>query len=193
MALGFSRARRLISITALVSIIGALMPAVDASWSVPSVLGAAPAPKPTSVVIAADTTQFSTGQSVVLTGTVNIDVAPSGSVITIVDLTTGQTLKSCSTGTSCSTTTTFYTGTAHTYVAKVAKLTSTSVSVSRAPWTTALASDNSSFAIGESVTFSATSNQNAGATSGNYELYIFDRTTGTKVGSCTRPRPRDRH
>lgn len=135
--------------------------------------------------MASDKTEFSAGQSAVLTATTDADIAPSASTIQIVDQTTGSTLKSCTSGTSCAVTTTFLAGAEHRYLATVRGLSSNEVVLFRSAWTVSLTVNKPEFIKGESVTFSASANQNVGSTGGNYRLAIYDKTTGSRLTSCS--------
>jgi len=52
------------------------------------------------------------------------------------------------------------------------------------PWSVSLVASKTTFAAGESVTLTATSNQPL-ASGGPYKIYIFDTTTGARVVKCT--------
>lgn len=144
-----------------------------------------PLPAPSTITLVSDKAEFALGTSATLTATTDVDVAPTASIVRIIDQTTGATLKSCTTGATCSIATTFTSGPAHNYVATVNALTSNVVVVSRMAWTIALTSNMTSFVTGATVTLTATANQNVGGTSGMYRIYIFDRTTNTVIYSCT--------
>jgi hypothetical protein len=79
----------------------------------------------------------------------------------------------------------FSTGGPHTYVATVNALTSNEVTVSREAWTVSLATTEATFAAGDSVTLTATANQDVGNTGGSYTIQIFDTTTGGMIRECT--------
>ena len=111
-------------------------------------------------------------------------VTGTGTTVQITDQTTSAIIKTCTTGTECTISQSFLTGGVHTYVATVNGLTSSQVTVSRAAWTAALTADKTQFKVGESVTFTATANQNVGNTGTNYRVYIFDKSTGNRLASC---------
>ncbi len=143
-----------------------------------------PQSAPTQISLTASNTSFVAGQSVTLTAATDFDVATSNSVIAIVNQTTNQTLRTCTTGTSCDTSARFFTGPAHTYVATVDALTSDPVTVTRAPWSITLAADKTTYTTGQSVTLTATANQDIGGTNNSYMIYIFDQTANQVVGYC---------
>ena len=138
----------------------------------------------TSVTLTIDKAQIVAGDSATLIATVNADLTAAKATLTIVDQTTRRTLKSCTTGTACAVATTFASGPAHTYVAKVLTLVSAPVTLTRAPWNIILTSDRSTFLPGEEVTLTATANQDVGYTGGNYQIYIFDNTSGALLTTC---------
>jgi RHS repeat-associated protein len=144
-----------------------------------------PSDPPTSITLASNETSFTAGSSATLTATTDVDVSDSASTITITDTTTSTTLATCTSGTTCTASVTFYTGGAHTYVATVNDLTSNTVTVSREGWTVTLASSETSFSAGESFTLTTTANQDVGNTNGNYYLRIFDKTARTSLATCT--------
>jgi RHS repeat-associated protein len=139
---------------------------------------------PTSISLASDKSTFTAGQSFTLTATVDVDVSASASVISIVDQSSGATLRSCSSGTSCAVSASFYTGGPRTYVATVNALTSNQVSVARAAWSVTLSVDSPVFAAGQSVTMTATANQNTNLTGNGYGIYLFNQSTGALVRAC---------
>jgi RHS repeat-associated protein len=144
-----------------------------------------PTPPPSTIVLTSDVTEFAAGSTATLTATVDIALEGSASTIKIKDLTAGTQLKACTTGTTCTVATSFTSGAAHQYVATVSTLTSNEVEVSRQAWTVDLATDKSVFAAGETVTLTATANQNVGSTSSAFKIYIIDKTTGVPFGSCS--------
>ena len=174
----------IVATVALVATLLSTLAPLNPSAATASVAAPRP-PKPTSITLTADKAQILAGESATLIATANSTLTNTGATLIVVDQTTGLTLKSCTTGTACATTTTFASGSAHTYIAKIsAQVVSTIVTVARAPWTVSLASDKTTFTLGEAVTFAATVNQNVGSTSGNYALYIFDKTSGAQLSSC---------
>ena len=145
-----------------------------------------PPAAPTSIVLDASAMTFAVGQSVTLTATTNTNVSPSASVIAIVDKSTGLTVKSCSTGTTCVLTTVpFRTGPARAYEARVGSLVSNEIALTRQAWSVTLASDKTTFSTGQSFTLTATANQNVGSTSNSYRIRIYDVTTGLAVKYCS--------
>jgi hypothetical protein len=141
-------------------------------------------PGPTSITLTVDHATFPLGGSSTLTATTDIDVAPSGQTITIIDQTSNTPIASCAAGTTCTATVTFITGPARTYVAEVGSLVSDAVSVSRLPWTVSLAQDKTVFEAGDRVTLTATANQRVRNTGFNYYIFIMDNTTGQLVTFC---------
>jgi RHS repeat-associated protein len=161
-----------------------------------------------SVSLAVDTTTFAAGEHVTLTAVPNQNVVASPAyVLFVVDVTTGAYLGYCgrdnynyssvwSAG-SCTVTTSFSTGPAHTYRAYIAQnyslaagpsamqATSNDVVVARAAWSVSLAVDTTTFAAGEHVTLTAVPNQNVAA-SPAYLLFVVDVTTGAYLGYCGR-------
>jgi YD repeat-containing protein len=144
-----------------------------------------PSDPPTSISLASNETSFAVGSSATLTATTDVDVSDSASTVTITDTTTSTTLATCTTGTTCAASASFLTGPAHTYVATVNDLTSDEVTVSREAWTVGLTTSESSFAAGDTVTFTATANQDLSDTSGTFAIYIFDQSTGDELTECT--------
>jgi putative cell wall-binding protein/uncharacterized protein YvpB len=134
----------------------------------------------------------SAGQSVTLTATTNQDVGPTAYGLYIKDLTNG-TQKNCSSGTSCSWTVS-YTGTTHSFVARVGMFDGTGTQVTSStttitwgsgslPFTISLSPGSMSVASGQNVTLTATTNQDVGPTP--YGLYIVDLTNGTQHNCST--------
>jgi YD repeat-containing protein len=155
-----------------------------------------------SVTLSSNKTVFAAGDSVTLTSTTNQDVGnTNGSYRTrIYDLTTGTVVAECSSGTTCSGTSSFYTGDAHTYLAEVAYIgaswwqksyatdiqaDSDPVSAAREAWTVTLSTNKTVFAAGDSVTLTSTTNQDVGNTNGSYRTRIYDLTTGAVVAECS--------
>jgi hypothetical protein len=144
-----------------------------------------PADAPTSIALTTDESTFAAGSSATLTATTDQDVSLTSSTISIIDETTDVWLSTCTTGTTCTATTTFNSGGPHSYIAMVNSLSSNEVTVAREAWTVGLTSSEASYAAGDEVTFTATANQNVGDTGGRYVLYIFDTTTGDELDSCS--------
>ena len=155
-----------------------------------------------TVSLASSETSFSAGDAVTFTATANQSVAATGGyyLIFIFDETTGDQVSSCSSGTTCTYTlgSPFSTGGAHDYVAEVSQgswrtsyatasdvqATSNVVAESRAPWTVMLTASETAVSAGDSVTLTATGNQDLSNTGLNYKLRIFDQTTGAWLTSC---------
>ena len=137
-----------------------------------------------TIVLSSSSGEFSAGSSATVTATTSNDVAATSSTITLTDTTTKSAVGTCTTGTTCSATISFYTGPAHAYVAMVDGLTSNTVTVGRQPWTISLAEDRTSFAAGDNVLLTATANQYPSNTNGVYSIRIFDMTTGTQLAAC---------
>jgi hypothetical protein len=154
-------------------------PASDAS----SAVTPRPAP-PGAIDLSVDSATFPLGGHSTLTATTDRDVAPSGQTISLVDQTTNTVLTVCSSGTHCTATVSFQSGPAHNYVAKTGSLTSNPVTVSRAPWTVSLAIDKTVFQAGQTLTLTATANQDVGNTGTHYGIFIMDTTTGVQLNYC---------
>lgn len=143
---------------------------------------------------------FVAGSSFTLTATTNQDISGAGSsyAIRIYDETTGEDIGTCHSGTTCSVSTNFLSGGAHTYIADVAagyypedygtetdiQASSNEVTVARAAWAVTLTENATTFAAGSSVTLTATANQDTGGTFSSYSIRIYDETTGENVGTC---------
>jgi RHS repeat-associated protein len=153
------------------------------------------------VELVIDKGSFAAGEQVVLTATPNQNITLSGYRLSIVDETTQSILRQCYagqttwwTGGSCSTSTSFTTGPAHTYRAYVfygssyytlgsgLQATSGEVTAERAPWGVELAIDQGSFAAGERVVLTATPNQDI--TLSAYRVYIADVTSDRTLAVC---------
>lgn len=156
-----------------------------------------------SVGLTIDNPVFTAGQNVRITATPNQDIhLTSGYRLYIVDETTGKELGHCGStqdwlatwfGGTCTVTTSFKTGPAHSYRAYVAvdhngtvatdqQAVSNYVTATRAAWSVALTIDRPVFSTGQYVTLTATPNQDIQLS--GYRLYIVDETTGVDVGSC---------
>ncbi|MCL2848468.1 MAG: DUF6531 domain-containing protein [Micrococcales bacterium] len=153
-----------------------------------------------TVALSADKLAFAVGEKVTLTATPNQDVKASSYRLVVKDVTTGGVLGYCGSSSSvavwsvvdgtCTVTTSFATGGAHTYQAYVAtdntgnnlQATSNEVVLERAAWTVTLAADKVTFVVGEKVTLTATANQDVKASS--YRLVVRDVTTGGVLGYC---------
>ncbi|WP_309615909.1 hypothetical protein, partial [Salinibacterium sp.] len=152
----------------------------------PPVTASSPPALPSFINLTTDREELALGQSATLTATTDADVETTASVISIVDVTSGATLKSCTTGTVCTlASVSFYTGPPRIYVATVNSLTSNQVTVARKPWTVALTADKTMFAAGETVLLTASANQDVGVTNGSYFIRIYDKTTGVTLKVCT--------
>jgi RHS repeat-associated protein len=154
---------------------------------------------PSSISLVSNLSSFNVGQPVTLTATAN--VSPAGEHrLRIFDATTGYSLGTCQTAT-CSFTSSslFVTGGPHDYVAEVSsapysnsnlggtteiQATSNTVRVARSAWTVVLTSDRTSFSAGDSLTLTATANQNPGNGRSGYWVRIFDATTGQHLKTC---------
>ncbi|MCB2411832.1 DUF6531 domain-containing protein [Demequina sp. TTPB684] len=156
--------------------------------------------KPWSATLTVDRSVFAAGQSYTLKATADQNVANTGGFYSlyIVDIGTGEVVKECTTGTSCSLTTKFYTGDPRSYRAFVAsrpdghevdrQVATNSVNVARQAWQVSL--DTVSEATPDSngmvkTTFRATTNQNIGYTNSNYRTYIYDVTASRSIAICT--------
>lgn len=157
----------------------ALIGAAPAQAAVPN-----PAEPPTTITLTSSASDLQVGQTATLTTTTDVDIAPTNSVVHIVDQTTSSTIATCATGTTCTAAVSFSTGGPRTYVATVNALTSNTVTVDRAGWGISLTEDTPVFAAGKSVTLTATTNQDIDSTGGNYAIYVFDETAGTLLGHC---------
>jgi hypothetical protein len=140
---------------------------------------------PSSVTLSTSSSIIAAGDSATLTALTDLPVDDTGESVQITDQTTSTVLASCSTGSECTATTAFDTGAAHTYVATVGDLTSSTVSVEREAWTLHLASSSHTVKAGDSTNVVARANQDVGATDGNYEIDIFDMETGVRIAQCT--------
>lgn len=144
-----------------------------------------PIAMPSTITLATDRSTIAAGQVATLVATTDVTVTGTGATVTIVNQTSGATLKTCTSGTTCTVTNGFQTGAPRTYVATVNTLTSSPVVVSRTAWTLSLATSTSVFATNTAVTLTATASQSVSSTSSSYRIYIFDRTLGTLVKSCS--------
>jgi RHS repeat-associated protein len=93
----------------------------------------------------------------------------------------------------------FYTGGPQVYVAEVAatngtptyanvtgqQAVSNEITLTRQAWTVTLTQSGSVYTAGSPVTLTATANQDVGATGGSYRIYIFNKTTGILLASCS--------
>jgi len=159
-----------------------------------------PVRAPWSASLSIDKTVFAAGQYFTLKATADQNVGYTGGnySIFIVDIGSGQVVKECTSGTTCSLTTNFYTGDPRSYQAFVAsrpegytvdrQVSTNSVSVARAAWQVSLetvsqASPDANHMV--KTTFKATTNQNIGYTDKNYRTYLYDLTTKTYLTICT--------
>jgi RHS repeat-associated protein len=140
---------------------------------------------PTTISLVVDNATPSAGQYANLTATTDVNVELSASTIAIVDQTTGTTLKTCTVGKTCAIATRFYSGGPHTYVATVSSLTSAPVTVTRAAWAISLTVNSSVVGAGGTRTLTATANQSLSNTAGNFQIHLFDTSTGSRLGSCS--------
>lgn len=153
-----------------------------------------------SVSLASDSTEFEAGSFSTLTATASHDIDSTGEPLAIIlfDLTTGLPVGTCEAGTSCTVQVAFASGAPHHYRAVLATSTnpadyasvvgtlaaSSEIVIARAPWTVSLEASTTVFSAGEVVTFTAEANQNVGETFASYRIYVFDQTTGDRVGQC---------
>ncbi|MDQ1745622.1 MAG: hypothetical protein QOE23_3961, partial [Pseudonocardiales bacterium] len=144
---------------------------------------------------------YTAGSPVTLTATANQDVGNTSNFyrIYIFNETNGMLLASCSTGSTCSGVPVFYTGGPQVYVAEVAatngtptyanvtgqQAVSNEITLTRQAWTVTLTQSGSVYTAGSPVTLTATANQDVGATGGSYRIYIFNKTTGILLASCS--------
>ncbi|MCM0638734.1 RHS repeat-associated core domain-containing protein [Cellulomonas wangsupingiae] len=160
-----------------------------------------------------DKTVFAAGEQVRLTAAPNQDPRKTDYTYALyfADQTTGRIIESCevwsndplfATDNSCSFSTKFLTGDAHTYRAYIAKRDTTvangalitaltdiqavsnDVSAARQPWSVSLSADKTVFAAGEQVRLTAAPNQDPRKTDYTYALYFADQTTGRIIESC---------
>jgi RHS repeat-associated protein len=134
--------------------------------------------------LTSNVSEFAAGSSATITATTDADVAPTASIITVTDETTSTTVATCTSGTTCQASVSFYSGGAHTYIATVNSLSSNEVTVARQAWAVALTSTETTFAAGDAVTLTATANQSVSATGSYYWLGIYDVTTNSLVNVC---------
>jgi RHS repeat-associated protein len=140
---------------------------------------------PSTVSLTIDKSVISAGQSATLTATVDQPLQDTSSAVTIWDLSTEAAVRTCTSGLTCAASAVFYTGGAHTYVARVNGLVSGVVTLERAAWSVSLSIDRTSFVMGQSVTLTATTNQQVGYSNNRYRMWIKDVATGVTVGSCS--------
>ena len=171
-----------------------------AAQDIQAVSNTVAAPGYWSVSLTADSAEFVAGSSSTLTATTSHDIDSTGESLAIIlfDLTTGLPVGTCEAGTTCTAQVAFASGAPHHYRAVLATSTtpanygsvigtqaaSTDVVIARAPWTVSLKASTSVFSAGEVVTFTAEANQNVGETSNSYRIYVFDQTSGDRVGQC---------
>ena len=148
----------------------------------------------TLLTLTASSDVLSAGQSATLTATSDVDPVLVGRHVIIRNTTTGAIVKDCSSGVACVTTATQASGAPQVYQAFGYPLNvdwgsdvvpSGDVSVERAPWSVLVSSTSTSVGPGESITVTATANQDVGATGGSYVLRLVDETSHTDLGSCT--------
>lgn len=152
-----------------------------------------------SISLEADNLVFPAGTQVTLTATTNHPLeATSGPwAILIYDVTAETLIGNCFYGTECSVATSFDSGPAHDYQAIIAEseawsipsaqnvqASSAVVTVERQEWEVALTANKEELVAGEAAQFTAVANQSLDLTGGQYQLAIFDVTTGTVVKSC---------
>jgi RHS repeat-associated protein len=155
-----------------------------------------------TVSLASDQPSFVAGGTTTFTATTNQSVsATNGNYrIGIYDVTADSLIGSCLAGAACSVAVPSPTsqGAAHSYIAAVSSASgstayssitdsqavSNQVSPVQSTWAVTLVTDSTQFAVGQSVTLTATTNQNVGGTGGLYEIDIYDKTTNARIASC---------
>ena len=162
---------------------------------VASLINAAPAyaaTPPTEVTAATNLSTVAAGQTYRVTATTSSTVSATGSRIEILKVGSDDILATCTTGSSCSFSSTFPSGDARSYAARVVLESngtvlaeSAPVMVSRQPWAVDLASSSTTLQAGQTARLTATTNQHLDRTEGAFALYIFDRTSETLLGTCT--------
>jgi RHS repeat-associated protein len=173
------RTFRYTAMVAVVAILATVLTATQAAQPA----SADPVP-PSTLALVVDKPMIVAGESAKLTATTDVNVTLSSSIIEIKDETANVVLKSCTSGMTCAVLVTFATGGAHSYVATVGDLTSTEVTVERAPWEITLATNHASVNAGKVARLTATANQNVGRTSNAYNIFIFDDTAGVLLTTC---------
>jgi len=157
--------------------------------SAQGLVGAEPAfavgPPPSTISLSVDHPVISAGELATLTATVDESLENSDSTIEIVNADTSSIVETCSTGLTCEFDTTFYTGDARHYLARVGTLESLEVSVSRQPWAVDLTASKVELVAGQTSRLTATSNQDLSKTNGEYATYIFDLVSGLLLERCT--------
>lgn len=149
--------------------------------------------EPWTISLNASPTSLTIGSSTTLSASTNYNVSPVDETIAIIDSTTGQTVDTCTSGESCSTTYTTNTEGSQSFVAKVQSpassgnvyyqnpiVQSSNVNVAFNAPTVTLSASNSTPSIGQSTTLTATSNF---AASGEY-LNIWNTSTSTLEQAC---------
>jgi hypothetical protein len=156
---------------------------VDLTWN-----------NPWTIAVSASPSNPNTASSSTLTATANASVSGTGFVISIFDASTGSSLASCSTGSTCTASVSQNSAMNRTYNAYVAQSStsmppsnvqaSASTSVSwTSQWTVSLAPSNSSPNTASAVTLTATANASVSNT--GYVISIFDASTGSSLASCS--------
>jgi hypothetical protein len=146
-----------------------------------------------SISLSASTTTPASGQSVTITATDNQTVTSTGLYIVIWDNTTNMLVgTACSTGTSCTATVSYSSAVTHTYQAYVSnsatsiasyQAQSSTVFVGWVAYTVSLSASTTTPASGQTVTLTATTNQNV--SSGSWHIVLWDNTANAIVGtSC---------
>ena len=143
-----------------------------------------PSNLPTNISLGVDLPIFTVTQTPTFTATLDRTISGTGSTLQIIDETTNTVLKSCTSGVTCVTYSKFYTGPAHTYVAKIGSLTSNTVTTSRAAWSITLSADKTVDNSHYTPYLTATANQQTSSTNGSYTIHLFDETTGELLKSC---------
>jgi len=139
---------------------------------------------PLTLTLTSSAEQVTADGSVSLVAEVDSPIEDAQAPLEIRDLTLGGALlASCSTGTSCDGSVSFYSGPAHVYKASLRGLSSAPVRVSVAPWSVSLQMEGDELAGGDWAIVRATTNQHVSA-GGPYRIYIRDVTTGVVAATC---------
>ncbi len=147
---------------------------------------------PTEISLATNLSTVAAGQTYRLTATASSTVTASGSHIEVVQVETESVVASCTTGSACTFSSTFPADSPRSYLARVIQdstslvlAESAPVVVAREPWAVELKSSATALQAGQTAKLTATTNQYLDRTDSNYALYIFDRTSGSLLKSCS--------
>jgi hypothetical protein len=141
--------------------------------------------------LTASSSSGGTNHPVTLDASGNVDVGPTAYYIDIYDMTSGTLLTACGNGTSCTVTTTVSGCSTHTYRAYIAdpsasppptSIQATSNTVSVEWWALSLSATPSGQAVGGTVTLTASTCRDVGATP--YYIQIFHGLTNMQMVSC---------